>query len=82
MTLKALASLPSLQKRVLLVGPSWFYKSLAQKLKLKLKENFEKTPLFDTEGYVRDLESAFETMVQRNRAGLPAESFDVRATHR
>ncbi len=48
-----------------------------QALKLKLKANYAATPLFDTKAFVRHLESAMETMVQRHRSGLPAESFDV-----
>lgn len=36
-------------------------------------------PLFDTAGFVRDLESAFEEMAGRARKGLKAVSFDVAA---
>jgi protein O-GlcNAc transferase len=64
------------EQRLLFLGQN---RAELQKLRLKLKENYDKTPLFDTEGFVRDLESAFVTMVERYRAGLPAEAFDVSA---
>jgi len=35
------------------------------------------TPLFDTEGRVRQLEQAYREMWRRHCLGLPAESFDV-----
>ncbi len=35
------------------------------------------TPLFDTEGRVRQLERAYEEMWRRHNLGLPPESFDV-----
>ena len=46
-------------------------------LKRKLADNRLTTPLFDTAGYTRHLETAYATMVERSRAGLPPEHFAV-----
>ena len=43
----------------------------------KLARNRLSQPLFDTAGRARELEAAFASMVQRERAGLPPQSFRV-----
>lgn len=43
----------------------------------KLARNCLSSPLFDTEGQVRHLETAYQTMWQRHAAGLAPESFRV-----
>lgn len=48
-----------------------------QALKARIAENRFRAPLFDTERFTRHLERAYEGMVERARAGLPPESFDV-----
>ena len=46
-------------------------------IKAKLRRNRTKTPLFDTEGYTRDLEAAFAVMWERHQQGLPPAAFSV-----
>ncbi|MUZ59095.1 hypothetical protein GOZ86_12365 [Agrobacterium vitis] len=48
-------------------------------LKQKLEANRRKEPLFDTERFTRHLESAYEMMVARARAGLAPDHIDVPA---
>jgi predicted O-linked N-acetylglucosamine transferase (SPINDLY family) len=48
-------------------------------LKARIRKNRFRAPLFDTERFTRHLERAYEMMVERARAGLPPESFDVPA---
>jgi predicted O-linked N-acetylglucosamine transferase (SPINDLY family) len=48
-------------------------------LKAKLAERHDVAPLFDTERFTRNLESAFVTMWERTQKGMPAESFAVGA---
>ena len=48
-------------------------------LKTKLAEHRDTAPLFDTEAFTRNLESAYLTMWQRTQKGLPAEHFAVAA---
>jgi predicted O-linked N-acetylglucosamine transferase (SPINDLY family) len=36
-------------------------------------------PLFDTEGYTRSMEAAYDAMVERSRSGLEPEHIDLRA---
>ncbi len=43
----------------------------------KLAANRLSKPLFDTEGQVRNLEAAYQTMWQRHEAGLSPETFQV-----
>ena len=43
----------------------------------KLAEQRDIAPLFDTEWFTRNLESAYVTMWQRAQSGMPAESFAV-----
>lgn len=45
----------------------------------KLVAERDVAPLFDTERFTRDLESAFTTMWERTQCGAPAESFAVAA---
>ena len=52
-------------------------RSELQKIRTKMKQNYDKAPFFDTPGLVRDLESAFEIMVGRDRAGLPPVALDM-----
>ena len=47
------------------------------RLKDKLAANRLATPLFDTEGYARSLESAYETMWRRHAGGQPPARFTV-----
>ncbi len=46
-------------------------------IKAKLANNRLTTPLFDTEGFTRDLERAFAAMCERYRLGLPPEDYDL-----
>lgn len=46
-------------------------------IRSKLLRNRASMPLFDTERFTRNLESAFETMWKRQQGGLPPESFAV-----
>jgi predicted O-linked N-acetylglucosamine transferase (SPINDLY family) len=43
----------------------------------KLARNVPTAPLFDTQRFTRNIESAFRTMVERCAAGLPPEHFSV-----
>jgi predicted O-linked N-acetylglucosamine transferase (SPINDLY family) len=64
------------------------YESLAVELALderrlslvreKLAANRLTTPLFDTEQFARDLESAYESMYRRHQKGLPPAHIDIR----
>jgi len=49
-------------------------------LKAKLKRQRDVAALFDTMRFTRHLESAYSTMCERQRAGLPPASFAVAAT--
>ena len=49
-----------------------------ESLKARLAENRFTTPLFNAERFCRHLESAYETMADRAKAGLLAADFDVR----
>ena len=46
-------------------------------IKFRLEVNRLTKPLFDTERYVKHLESAYQTMWHKHEAGLPPESFHV-----
>jgi predicted O-linked N-acetylglucosamine transferase (SPINDLY family) len=46
-------------------------------LRQKLMANRTSAPLFDTDRYVRHIESVFTTIVERQRRGQPPASFDV-----
>jgi protein O-GlcNAc transferase len=48
-------------------------------IRAKLARNRDTHPLFDTARYTRHLETAFATMWERSRRGLPPESFSVPA---
>ena len=48
-------------------------------IKQKLMRNRRTEPLFDTARFTRDLETAYITMWERQRAGLPPATFDVAA---
>jgi predicted O-linked N-acetylglucosamine transferase (SPINDLY family) len=48
-------------------------------IKAKLIGNRDTEPLFDTARFTRYLESAYTSMFERHRAGLPPESFTVSA---
>jgi protein O-GlcNAc transferase len=48
-------------------------------VKRRLAANRDMTPLFDTAGYTRDLESAYLTMWERHLKGEPPTSFTVEA---
>jgi protein O-GlcNAc transferase len=48
--------------------------------KAKLQRNRDTEPLFDTARYVRNLESAYTTMWERQQSGLPPASFAVENT--
>ena len=49
-------------------------------LKMNLAAQRDVAPLFDTERFTRHLESAYLTMWERARSGLPVEGFAVAAT--
>ena len=53
-----------------------------KKIRAKIKQNYDKTPFFNTPKLVRDLEFAFEIMVDRDRAGSALISIDVFAEKR
>jgi protein O-GlcNAc transferase len=46
-------------------------------LRSRLEEARLDTPLFDTEGFTRLMESAYRTMLDRCRNGLPPDHFDI-----
>lgn len=46
-------------------------------LRAKLRANHATAPLFDMAGRVREWENAWVTMIERQRAGLPPQAFDV-----
>ncbi|CUW40201.1 conserved protein of unknown function(containing Tetratricopeptide repeat domain,274-307;) [Magnetospirillum sp. XM-1] len=46
-------------------------------LRRHLEEGRGRLPLFDNESFTRDLERAYERMIERARAGLPPEAFSV-----
>ena len=46
-------------------------------IRQKLARNRDTTPLFDTAGFTRDLESVYATMWVRQQSGLPPEDFSV-----
>lgn len=48
-------------------------------LKTRIEQNRFTAPLFDADRFRRHLESAYRTMVDRAKAGLPPEHFDVPA---
>jgi protein O-GlcNAc transferase len=50
---------------------------LLAQLRQKLRHGRTTAPLFDTDRYVRHIESAYTTMVERQRRGQPPASFDV-----
>ena len=50
---------------------------LLASLKAKLAHNRDSTPLFDTERFTRNIESAYVTMYERYRRGEPPASFAV-----
>lgn len=47
------------------------------RLRIKLRDNRAKAALFDTEGFIRKLELAYEMIWSRKLAGLSAQSLDV-----
>ncbi len=51
-------------------------------IRTKLAKNREQTPLFDTGGFTRNLESAYTTMWERNQRRQPPQSFAVSPTPR
>ena len=46
-------------------------------IRAKLAQNRLTTPLFDTQLFTRQLESAYEAMYERHRAGLPPDHIFV-----
>lgn len=52
-------------------------KERLSRLREKLAANRLTTPLFDTEGFARDLEIAYQLMHQRHQKGLPPEHLDI-----
>ncbi|ARJ65546.1 SPY protein [Magnetospirillum sp. ME-1] len=46
-------------------------------LRRHLEEGRGRLPLFDNQSFTRDLERAYELMIERARAGLPPEAFSV-----
>lgn len=50
-----------------------------QALRVQLAQQHALAPLFDTQARVREWEMAWQTMVQRHRAGQPPAAFDVAA---
>jgi predicted O-linked N-acetylglucosamine transferase (SPINDLY family) len=46
-------------------------------IRRRLAENICVQPLFDTARFTRDLESVFETMMDRQRRGLPPVCFSI-----
>lgn len=50
-------------------------------LRAKAEATIPASPLFNTEGYTRALETAYEWMFQRSQAGLAPEAFDVDALY-
>lgn len=51
--------------------------SFLQAVRRKLAKNLETTVLYDTRRFCRNLERAFELMVERSRRGLPPDHFTV-----
>jgi predicted O-linked N-acetylglucosamine transferase (SPINDLY family) len=50
-------------------------------IKTRLRHNRDTAPLFDTTRFTRDLETAYETMWERQQAGLPPSGFSVVAAN-
>lgn len=50
-----------------------------ESLKARLAAARDTTPLFDTAGYTRSIETAYEAMLQRSRSGLPPEHLNIGA---
>jgi predicted O-linked N-acetylglucosamine transferase (SPINDLY family) len=48
-------------------------------IRQRLARNRDIAPLFDTQGFTRNLEAVYATMRERQRAGLPPESFSIAA---
>src|SRR5262249_14699283 len=48
-------------------------------IKEKLSRNRRTSPLFDTPLYTKHLESAYEAMYQRYKAGLPPDHIEINA---
>jgi predicted O-linked N-acetylglucosamine transferase (SPINDLY family) len=46
-------------------------------IRRRLAENIDVQPLFDTARFTRNLESVFETMLNRQRRGLPTACFGI-----
>ena len=52
-------------------------RALLATYRMKLEQNRTSCALFDTAGYVRNLESAYRTMLERHQSGRAPESFAV-----
>ena len=48
-----------------------------QEVRARLQHNRDTAPLFDTPRFVRNLERAYEAMIERARAGLPTDNIGV-----
>jgi protein O-GlcNAc transferase len=46
-----------------------------------LRQNIQQMPLFDTERFTRNIETAYTTMWQRWQRGEPPQGFAVNALH-
>ncbi|GMW07604.1 MAG: hypothetical protein AMXMBFR8_24000 [Nevskiales bacterium] len=55
------------------------HREAAGEIRRRLWANRERYPLFDTEGFTRQLENAYRTMWERHRSGQPPTSFSLPA---
>ena len=51
-----------------------------QEVRARLQHTRDTAPLFDTPRFVRNLERAYEAMIERARAGLPPEHIQLQAS--
>jgi len=68
------ASLPEYERLAIVLASD---PARLEALRARLAEARLSKPLFDTEGYTRSIEAAYEAMLERSRAGLPPEHLDI-----
>jgi len=70
------ASLPEYERLAVALATE---RARLEGLRAKLADARLTAPLFDTEGYTRSMEAAYQAMLERARSGLPPEHLDVGA---
>jgi len=69
------ASLPAYERLAVALGTD---PARLEHLRTRLAEARLSKPLFDTAGYTRSIEAAYQAMLERSRNGLPPEHLDIR----